>query len=177
MLLPNVPATGVSGLGKFLARVKVFMERWGNARKYFFAYDKDGAIAITTSWTDITYDSKPVHDTDAFTYFEGMVVARKKMRVFVSADVTMQVSGANRRYFQIRLAKDTGNGFAAIPGSLSGGSCDVSTEPYGYAGINMPVTLNEGDKIKVQGKSSHATEVTTSVGACRLYLRVEIYGD
>lgn len=158
-------------------RVEEYIKKWADNRKYFFAFDKAGGLTLPTTWTDIAFDSVKIHDADAFRYAEGAVMVLKNLRVLVAINVTAEVSAATRRYFQIRLARNTGRGWGPVEGSISGGYARTSTEPYGHSSILMPIDLNKDDQIKLQGMSSHATEVTTTANACRMYVEGKNYGD
>lgn len=176
MQLPDVPNALPRGLHSLLLQAKLAMERWGNARKYLFAYDGAGGLTLPTDWVDVTFDTVSIVDADTFRFANGVLTVLKDCRVRVVCEMSAATS-TDERYSVWRLVKDTGNGFSEVPGARSYAYHRTGTVPYGSASINMILNLKADMKIKLQGQSSHATEVTTVADTCRFFAERVIYGD
>lgn len=171
MLLPDINAPKL-----LLQRLKAVVEGWGNARRYFFAFDKAGGQTIPTDWTDLAFDTKEICDNDLFRFGNGVLTVLSACRVEIECEITAETSG-DRRYFGVRIIKDVGNGFSEVSCARSYGYCRISTVPYGFVGVRRIMNVAKDTKIKIQGISSDATEVTTTANCCRFSVRRVIYGD
>ena len=177
MRLPDVPTQIAQGLYRLLLQTKLTVERWGNARKYFFAYDAAGGLTLPTSWVDIEFDTMEIIDRSLFSHANGVVTISEDCRVLVDCEVTAEATNIIRHYAAWRLSKDVGNGFSEVPGSRVYTYHRNGTIPYGSASIRMLLDVRAGTKIKLQGKSTHATEVETTANTCRMSIRRVINGD
>lgn len=177
MQLPDVPTQIAQGLYRLLLQTKLAVERWGNARKYFFAYDAAGGLTLPTDWVDVKFDTVKIVDRSLFSYASGAVTVSRDCRILIDCEMTAEATSTTRYYAAWRLVKDVGGGFSEISGSRAYSYCRTTAVPYGSASIRMLLDVRAGTKIKLQGESTHDTEVETTADTCRISIRRVIHGD
>lgn len=176
MQLPDIPKGFTRGLSSLLLQMKGTVEQWSDARKYLFAYDAAGGLTLPTTWVDINFDTTSIIDSDTFRFANGVVTVLHDCRAKIVFEASAQTS-TDRRYSAWRLVKNVGNGYSEIPGSRSYAYHRITGVPYGSTSIRMLLDVKANASLKLQGKSSHATEVTTVANTCRLSVERVIYGD
>jgi len=142
-----------------------------NRDGWLHMYDNAGGTVIATAaWTDVTWDTEVRKDSTWYTHGAGSaevtinVAGDYKLTVDLTAD---NLSATTRHFALWKLRKDAGGGYADITGTLTGTSHDTSSDGENSASITFIHTFGANDKVKVVGRSDHATEVVTQAQGCR----------
>lgn len=128
---------------------------------YFDAYDAAGGLNVPSSWVDIPFNSTRMNSGE-FTLTGNTELVIPITTVYhITSRVTTDSSGSVD--LRIRLVRDTGSGYAEVPGSLSYNYASSTTDAFGTSTCTVLSTLNEGDKIKVQASIGSGTSTLVTV--------------
>ena len=142
--------------------------------QYFYAYDVAGNITVTSAWTDLTWDTNPKTSTP-FTFTPGTaeITIGVGGDYLINLDVNIKATASNSRTgAEMRMVRDTGSGYLEIPGTRG-----ITYERMNNYGASMSIssmyiTLNSGDKIKVQAdRTIGSATIKTLPNGCRLSIR------
>lgn len=138
-----------------------------NPVNLFDGYDNVGGIDLTTGWTDIPLSAQRQADsTYSHTPGDSEVIITEVGQYIIFARVTA-MGGNNRTQGEVRLILDTGSGYNEVPGTLGNSYHRNSTQNKCTAVSFAILTLNVGDKIKMQGRreSGSVSHVTSRDGS------------
>ena len=140
----------------------------------FYAYDAAGDIDISSGLTDITLDTEVKKDSE-FTHsndsaeIEINTTDLYEITYYIGTYVT---SGSSRSDSIAKLQKDTGGGYADIPGTIGPMYNRQSSQGYANACVTVLHTLNDGDKIKlVAQRNSGTNTILTLANSAGLVIR------
>jgi len=163
---------GDVAIGKTTATVELDVNgTMQQSNAYMFAYDSAGGQTVPTSWTDMTFDNTTRKD-DLYTFTPGNAEITLGMAgiYLIEADCGANVSDNTRSHSNWRLMADDGSGYAEIPGSRAYAYHRNSADGYDSIAIHVYVKYDSGAKIKLQGQSDRATQVSTLANSCRIYI-------
>jgi len=126
---------------------------------YFDAYDNSGGTTLTTSWTDVPLDTERIK-TSEFSHSSSSaeVEINKTGKYIVIARVTTTINtGTSRTDSSMRIAKNTGSGYAAVPGTTAIMYSRTLNLGENTGTVAAILELNNGDKIKVQAKRDNGS--------------------
>ena len=143
--------------------------------RLFCAYDGAGGTTIATSYTDIPWDNQ-ITAGDDYTHSTTINPAEITINTAGWYELTFEASadsadGTNRHQVTWRVARDTGGGYAVAAGTYAGSYHRVTARGLNTATITRLYNFGAGDKVKLQGLSTHATNVTTYAGGSRVIIK------
>jgi len=140
---------------------------------YLSLYDGAGGTIISTSNTDITWDTE-VREDSAFTHSpdSAEITINTGGDYIVTVDLSADSSdGSARLHGDWWVETDTGAGYSELAGTRGATYHRISSDGKDSASITRIITFDEGDKIKVVGVSDSASAITTLPNGCRITLR------
>lgn len=147
-----------------------------NRDGWLHMYDDDGGTVIATAaWTDVTWDTERRKDTTWYTHSADSaevtieVAGDYKVTYDVTAD-NLDTSGASSaRHFALwKLQVNSGAGYGDIAGTIRGTYHRTSAAGEGSASCTIIYTFAADDKVKLVGRSDHATDVVTVAQGCAM---------
>lgn len=127
------------------------------AGQYFDGYDGTGGTSVS-GWTDVPLNAER-KKTSAFIHTSpsAEVEIDTDDTYIIIGRVSVNITAGGRADSQVRLAIDTGGGYAEVPGTLGFIYNRNAAQGVGTAVVFAIVDLSDGDKIKLQASPRGGT--------------------
>lgn len=125
---------------------------------YFDGYDNAGGTSIPAAWTDVPLDTERKKTAEFLhTGSSAEIECAQAGTYIVAARVTTEETAGNRTASEMRLALDTGSGYAAVNGTSGMLYNRNSDQGENTATVVAVLDLAVGDKLKVQAHTESGT--------------------
>ena len=140
--------------------------------KIFHAYDAVGNIDITSGWTDITFDTEVKKDEDySHANDSAEITIQRSDWYLVSYYISTNETSSGRAQSVAKLQKDTGSGYADIPGTIGVMYNRTTAQGGTNASVSITHQFSAGDKIKlVAQRDSGAETIVTVPNSCGILI-------
>ena len=132
----------------------------GDPTGYFDAYDSSGGTTVGTSWTDIPLGTVRKINTEFFSHSSGSseVIIKKTGTYIIIARVTTTITtGTSRTDSSMRVVKDDGAGYAAVPGTTAVMYNRTNNLGENTGTVALVLDLEANDRIKIQTKRDNGS--------------------
>lgn len=132
----------------------------GDPTGYFDAYDSSGGTSVGTTWTDVPLDVVRKINTEFFSHGAGsseLIIDKSSTYIIVARVTTTISTGTSRTDSSMRLVKDDGSGYVAIPGTTAIMYNRTLNVGENTGTVSLIIDLVAGDRIKIQTKRDNGT--------------------